>query len=333
MRILVTGGLGFIGSNFVRRLLMRQEVTGVLNLDSMSYGSNPSNLEGASHDPRYRFVRGDIADPEAVRALVRDADAVVNIAAESHVDRSISSGASFVKSNVLGVFTILEELRQAGRRIPFVQVGTDEEYGEIADGSFAEDDPLAPSSPYAATKASASMLVVAYARTYGLDAKLTRCTNNYGPFQSPEKLIPKTVIRAHLGQKVPIYGDGKSTRNWIHVDDHCDALEMVLRRGRAGGIYNVAGGTELANIELVETILGIMGKPASIMEFVDDRPGHDRRYALDDLKIREELGWRPKRDFGAGLTETVQWYLENEGWWRPVADERTLSAAPWKLGW
>jgi dTDP-glucose 4,6-dehydratase len=332
VRLLVTGGLGFIGSNFVRGLLKQDDVD-VVNLDLISYGSNPSNLDDLSSDGRYRFVRGDIADSNITKPLLAEADAVVNLAAETHVDRSIASGAPFIRSNVNGVFTILEGLRQAGRKIPFVQAGTDEEYGEIADGSFAEDDPLSPSSPYAATKASSTMLVLAYARTYGLDAKVTRCTNNYGPYQFPEKLIPKTIIRAHLGLKIPIYGDGKNARDWIHVEDHCAALESVLRKGRAGSIYNVAGGNELENLELVKKILRMGGKPESLIEFVEDRPGHDRRYSLDDRKIRQELGWKPRKEFERALRETVRWYLKNEKWWRPIADEKTLSPIPWKLEW
>ena len=227
----------------------------------------------------------------------------------------------------------MEGLREVGRHIPFVQVGTDEEYGEIADGSFAEGDPLTPSSPYAATKASATMLVLAYARTYGLDAKVTRCTNNYGPYQFPEKLIPKSVIRAHLRLKVPIYGDGKNTRDWIHVEDHCEALGLVMEEGKPGSIYNVAGRKELENLEVVKTILKIMGKPEDLIELVEDRPGHDKRYSLNDEKIRNELGWKPKHKFESGLEETIQWYLENEEWWRPIANEKTLSVAPWKLEW
>ena len=332
MDVLVTGGLGFIGSNFVRNLLIQRNANCV-NLDAMTYGSNPANLDDVSTSGKYKFVKGDIANEKDVNPLIDGADAVVNIAAQTHVDRSISSGAPFMRSNVIGVFTILEGLRRAGRRIPFVQVGTDEEYGEIAGGSFAEDDPLAPSSPYAATKASAAMLVLAYARTYGLDAKVTRCTNNYGPYQFPEKLIPKSVIRAHLGLKVPVYGDGLNSRDWIHVEDHCEALELVMRRGKPGSVYNIAGGNEVVNLELVKMILKAMKKPESLIEFVEDRPGHDKRYSLNDEKIRNELGWKPKHKFESGLEETIQWYLENEKWWRPIANEKTLSVSPWKLEW
>ena len=299
----------------------------------MSYGSNPMNLKGLLHTDRYKFVRGDISNHEIVKPLVEESDAVVNLAAETHVDRSIAGGAPFIKSNVLGVFNILECLKHAGRKISFVQVGSDEEYGEIASGSFAEGGVLAPSSPYSASKASASMLVTAYARTYGLDAKITRCTNNFGPFQFPEKLIPKSIIRAHLGLKVPVYGAGKNIRDWIFVDDHCSALELVMRKGKPGDVYNVAGGVELENVRLVRMILEVMGKPENLIEFVEDRPGHDKRYSLEDKKIRQELGWRPKQRFEDALRGTVQWYLKNDQWWRSLADEKTLSPAPWKLNW
>jgi dTDP-glucose 4,6-dehydratase len=332
MLVLVTGGCGFIGSNFVRHMIRGSDFQ-IMNLDSMSYGSNFANLDGLQHDKRYRFVRGDIADEATIKSLIDGADAVVNFAAETHVDRSISSGLPFARSNMMGVFTILEALRHARGRVTFLQVGTDEEYGEIAEGSFSEEDSLTPSSPYAATKASGSMLVLAYTRTYGLDAKLTRCTNNFGPYQFPEKLIPKTIIRAHLGLKVPVYGNGKNVRDWMHVEDHCEALELVVRRGKPGSIYNIAGRNEFQNIELVRMILEMLGKPESTIEFVEDRPGHDRRYSLDDSKIRKELGWKPKHSFEEALEQTLRWYLENEKWWRPIADDRVLNPTPWKLGW
>ena len=333
MKVLVTGGLGFIGSNFVLRLIKERNGVSVLNLDSVSYGSNPSNLDKLVHESNYRFVRGDISDSEIVRSTIRGVDAVVNFAAETHVDRSISSAKSFIGSNIVGVSTLLEELRRLDRNLSFVQVGTDEEYGDAQGRSFTEENTLNPSSPYAASKASASMLVAAYVRTYGLDAKVTRCTNNYGPYQFPEKLIPKSVIRAHLGLKVPVYGDGLNSRDWIHVEDHCEALELVMRRGKPGSVYNIAGGNEMVNLELVKMILKAMKKPESLIEFVEDRPGHDKRYSLNDEKIRNELGWKPKHKFESGLEETIQWYLKNEEWWRPIANEKTLSAAPWKLEW
>jgi dTDP-glucose 4,6-dehydratase len=333
VRVLVTGGLGFIGSNFVRFLLNEDNVTQVTNLDSMSYGSNPTNMADFVRDKRYRFVKGNIADRDTVEPLIELADIVLNFAAETHVDRSISSGLPFMKSNVMGTFTILEAIRQARRNVTFVQVGTDEEYGEIREGSFVEEDVLSPSSPYAASKASASLIALAYSRTYGLDVKVTRCTNNFGSYQFPEKLIPKTVIRASLGLKVPIYGNGKNIRDWMYVEDHCAALRLVMHEGNPGSIYNIAGRKELENIELVKRILRMMRKPESLIEFVEDRPGHDMRYSLDDQKIRKELGWRPNHAFEDALGNTVHWYLENESWWRPIANRKTLSPTPWKLGW
>lgn len=333
MHILVTGGLGFIGSNFVRHVLKTNKADEITSLDVMSYGSNPSNVADLVSNKCYRFVKGDISDESILEPLVAEADIVVNFAAETHVDRSLSSSVPFIRSNVLGVHRILESLRSVNGRTRFIQIGTDEEYGEISKGSFIETDTLTPSSPYAATKASASMLVMAYARTYGLHAMITRCTNNFGPYQFPEKLIPKTIIRAHLGLAVPVYGDGLNSRDWIHVEDHCEAVDLVLRKGKSGSIYNIAGGNELTNLELVRMILKEMNKPESMIEFVEDRPGHDRRYSIDDGKIRRELGWRPKHDFEPGLKETIQWYLNNEAWWRPIANEKTLSPAPWKLEW
>lgn len=333
LRILVTGGLGFVGSNFIHHLMKKGNEFSIVNLDSLSYGSNFSNLSGLAHDARYKFVKGDITNPDTVRSLVGEVDTVVNFAAETHVDRSISAGAPFVQSNMVGVSTLLEELRHSNRELSFVQVGTDEEYGNALRGPFTEEDPLNPSSPYAASKASATMLVVSYVRTYGLNASVTRCTNNYGPYQFPEKLIPKSIIRTKMGLNVPIYGDGQNSRDWIHVEDHCEALELVMRRGKRGSVYNIAGRNELANLDLVKMILKAMKKPESLIEFVEDRPGHDKRYSLNDEKIRNELGWKPKHKFESGLEETIQWYLENEKWWRPIANEKTLSAAPWKLDW
>lgn len=333
MKLLVAGGLGFIGSNFITNVIGKKDTEAVVNIDNISYGASRENLSQFKGDSRYKFVEGDIADAAMLSRFLPKVDVVVNFAAQTHVDRSIADPWSFFRSNVTGVFTILEALRQVDGGTKFVQVGTDEEYGEIADGSFAEGDPLTPSSPYAATKVSATMLVLAYARTYGLDVMVTRCTNNYGPYQFPEKFIPKTIIRAYMGVKVPVYGDGLNSRDWIHVEDHCEAVELVMRRGKLGSVYNIAGGNELANLDLVKMILKAMKKPESLIEFVEDRPGHDKRYSLNDEKIRAELGWKPKHKFESGLEETIQWYLENEKWWRPIANEKTLSAAPWKLEW
>jgi len=330
LRILVTGGLGFIGSNFIRKILQVQDK--VINVDILSYGSNPKNLENIG-DTNYQFVKGDIADSITIRKLIKDADAVLNFAAETHVDRSIADPIPFFRTNVGGVISILEAIRKSGRNIRFVQIGTDESYGDIAKGSFEEEDKLSPSSPYAASKASADLFILAYQRTYGLDAIVTRCTNNFGPYQFPEKLIPKVIIRASMNLKVPIYGTGKNIRDWIYVQDHCDAIKLILEKGRSGNVYNISSGNELDNVTIAKEILSIMGKDNSLIEFVEDRPGHDVRYSLDSSKIFKELNWKPKKNFELAIKETVDWYLSNEWWWRPLADERTLNPTPWKLKW
>ena len=333
MKILVTGGMGFIGSNFIRCLLARHEDIGVTNLDRLSMGSNLESARDFDNDKSYRFVRGDITNGELLSELVKDVDAVVNIAAETHVDRSISDPQSFLTSNTLGPFTLLESLRRNNEEAVYEQVSTDEVYGDITKGSFKENDGLRPSSPYAASKAAADMFVLAYHRTYGMKTTITRCTNNFGPFQFPEKLIPKTIIRASMNLKIPIYGAGTQVRDWIYVADHCEALDLVLRKGKAGEIYNIGGGNEVENIKLVETILEMTHKPEQLIEHVEDRPGHDIRYSLDCSKIQKELGWRPRHSFVEALRETVNWYLKNEWWWRPLADERILNPTPWKLKW
>jgi len=333
MKVLVTGGLGFIGSNFIRYLLQKYSDVEVVNVDAMKYGYNPENLKDIENDERYTLVRGDISDYGLMSKLIKDADIVINFAAESHVDRSIANPYSFLQSNVIGVFTILEALRKNNPDAKLVHISTDEVYGDILNGSFREEDRLKPSSPYSASKAAADMFVLAYVRTYGLYAMITRCTNNYGPYQFPEKLIPKTIIRASMNLKVPIYGTGKNVRDWIYVLDHCEAIDLVMQKGEKGEIYNISSGEEKTNLEVVTEILEIMGKDESLIEFVEDRPGHDLRYSLDSSKIREELGWKPKHSFKEGIRETVKWYLENEWWWKPLADERTLHPTPWKLKW
>ncbi len=327
MNILVTGGLGFIGSNFIRHMSEEAGAFEFVVIDALKYGSNDGNLK----DLEYKFVKGDICDYELMSKLVKNADAIVNFAAETHVDRSISSPYSFIESNVLGTYTILEAMRNVNSDVKLVHVSTDEVYGDIEEGSFNEDDGLKPSSPYSASKASADMFVLAYVRTYGLNAAITRCTNNYGNYQSPEKLIPKTIIRAKLDMKVPIYGTGKNVRDWIYVRDHCDAIRLVLDDGENGEIYNIASGAERDNLAVVTEISDIMGK-TDLIAFVEDRPGHDIRYSLDTSKIGR-LGFQPKYSFKEGLKETVEWYLENEWWWKPLADEKILHPTPWKLEW
>ncbi|NJE45921.1 dTDP-glucose 4,6-dehydratase [Thermococcus sp. GR7] len=333
MRLLVTGGMGFIGSNFIRYILEKHPDWEVINLDKLGYGSNPANLKDIEDNPRYTFVKGDIADFELVKGLIKKVDAVVNFAAESHVDRSISSPEHFLKSNVIGVYTILEAIRKENPEVRLVHVSTDEVYGDILEGSFTEKDALMPSSPYSATKAASDVLVLGWTRTYSLNASITRCTNNYGPYQFPEKLIPKTIIRASMGLKIPIYGTGQNVRDWLYVEDHVRAIEAVLLRGEPREIYNISAGEEKTNLGVVKTILELMGRDESLIEFVEDRPGHDLRYSLDSWKITRDLKWRPKHSFEEGIRKTVEWYLENEAWWRPLVNEKVLHPTPWKLGW
>ena len=334
MKVLVTGGLGFIGSNFIRYLLSNYpDVEVIINVDAMKYGSNPANLKDLEDDERYQFIKGDIADYELMAELVRKVDVIVNFAAETHVDRSISNPYSFLRSNVIGVFMILEAIRKENPNVRLVHISTDEVYGDILKGSFKEDDRLKPSSPYSASKAAADMFVLAYVRTYGINASITRCTNNYGPYQFPEKLIPKTIIRASMNLKIPIYGTGKNVRDWLYVLDHCKAIDLVMQKGEKGEIYNISSGEEKTNLEVVTEILRIMGKNESLIEFVENRPGHDLRYSLDSSKIREELGWKPKRSFEEGIRETVRWYLQNEWWWKSLANKNILHPTPWKLKW
>jgi len=333
MRYLVTGGLGFIGSNFIRHILKNESDAQITNIDALKYGSNPSNLRDAEKDQRYRFVKGDIADYTLASNLMKDADAIVNFAAETHVDRSISAPEAFLHSNVTGVFTLLEALRKTNPAARLVHISTDEVYGDIMKGSFRESDALRPSSPYSASKAAADAFVLGYSRTYGLNASITRCTNNYGPYQFPEKLIPKTIIRASMDLKIPIYGSGKNIRDWICVHDHCRAVETVLKSGLPGEIYNVSSGQEKNNLEVVRTILESLGRDDGSIEFVEDRPGHDVRYSLDSSKLQQELGWRPEKSFEQGIAESVRWYQENENWWKPLADQKTLSPTPWRLAW
>ena len=333
MNLLVTGGLGFIGSNFIRLMLNRHDDCRILNLDAQGFGSNIQNLADYKDDRRYTFFRWDIADSSLVSSLVEKADLVVNFAAETHVDRSISRPDSFLHSNVNGVFCLLEAIRDHNPSVRYVQISTDEVYGDILRGSSTEDSTLRPSSPYSASKAAGDVFVLAYARTYGLEAMITRCTNNYGPYQFPEKLIPKTIIRAKEGLKIPIYGTGENVRDWIYVTDHCRAVEQVLNRGRRGEIYNISAGEERTNLFIAKFILEMLGKSEDQIEFVEDRPGHDARYSLDSSRIREELGWRPERSFEEGLQTTVEWYLQNPDWYGPLVNDSVLSATPWRLKW
>ncbi|MEM0268793.1 MAG: dTDP-glucose 4,6-dehydratase [Candidatus Korarchaeum sp.] len=330
MRLLVTGGCGFMGSNFIRYMLGKYRDVHIVNVDKLSYGSNVENLRGID-EKRYEFVKGDIADRSLMEKLVSKVDAVVNFAAESHVDRSIADPYPFLRSNVEGTLSILEALRSRGE-VRMVHISTDEVYGDILSGSFKEGDRLRPSSSYSASKAAADMFCLAYHRTFNSDVIIIRPTNNFGPYQYPEKLIPKTIIRAMLGLRIPIYGSGRNVRDWLYVLDTCEAIDLVLRKGEAGEIYNLSAGNELENIEVVRRILKVMKRGEDLMEFVEDRPGHDVRYSLDSTKIRE-LGWEPKHEFDEALRDTVEWYVENELWWRPIASEAVLHPNPWKLRW
>ena len=320
MRILVAGGAGFIGSNFIRYIIGAHDDWHVVNVDKLTYAGNLANLSDVADMPRYRFHRADICDAAEVSRIfaLEKPEAVVNFAAETHVDRSIDDPALFLRTNILGTQVLLDAARKGGIA-RYLQISTDEVYGSLgATGKFSEESPLRPNSPYAASKTAADLLVRAYVKTYGLPACVTRCSNNYGPYQFPEKLIPFFVTLLREGKPVPVYGDGMNVRDWIHVDDHSRAVEGVLLRGRPGEIYNVGGGNERTNIEITKMLIAAMGKDESSMKFVPDRPGHDRRYAIDDAKIRAELGVVPRVPFEEGLRATVRWYLDNEPWWRAV---------------
>jgi dTDP-glucose 4,6-dehydratase len=320
MRVLVTGGCGFIGSNLVRYLLRTDPAVQVVNLDCLTYAGNLESLSDLESEARHLFVRGDICDRDLVGQLMtaHKIEAVLHLAAESHVDRSILGPEAFCRTNVLGTATLLEAARRAGVR-RFVQVSTDEVYGSLGPtGKFTESTPLCPSSPYSASKAGADLLALAYHHTFGMDVVVSRCSNNYGPYQFPEKLIPLMIINALGDKSLPVYGDGLNVREWLHVEDHCAALALLLKGGRAGHVYNIGSNDELGNLHVVRRLLQILGKPETLIRFVQDRPGHDRRYAIDSSKLRSELGWQPRHDFTTGLEATVTWYLDNQSWWRRV---------------
>ncbi|XOK59483.1 dTDP-glucose 4,6-dehydratase [Paenibacillus elgii] len=319
--LFVTGGMGFIGSNFVRYWLQRHPKDRIVNFDLLTYAGQPANMADAAGLPNYRFVQGDIADADAVRRVLDEegVDTVVHFAAESHVDRSIADPQAFVRTNVLGTGCLLEEARRAG--VPrFVHISTDEVYGALGEeGVFTETTPLAPNSPYAASKAGSDLLARAYFETYGFPVIITRCSNNYGPYQYPEKLIPTIITRAMRNEPVPVYGDGLHVRDWLYVEDHCAAIDRVLHRGIPGEVYNIGGCNERTNLDIVRTILAELGKPESLIRFVPDRLGHDRRYAIDPAKIASRLGWQPQVPLEEGLKRTVAWYAANEAWWRETA--------------
>ena len=320
MKLLVTGAAGFIGSNFMRRIADKSlgGIESVVVLDKLTYAGVRENLTVVESMKNYQFVEGDICDGNLVSSLLREIDAVVNFAAESHVDRSIGSAAEFVETNVGGVQVLLDAIKASGRNIRFVQVSTDEVYGSIDSGSWTEEWPLQPNSPYSASKAGGELLARAYYKTHGLDVVITRCSNNYGSHHFPEKLIPLFVTNLLEGKKVPVYGNGKNVRDWLHVDDHCRGIHKVLMNGRAGEVYNIGGGRELNNLEITSLILEAMGKDESSIEYVEDRKGHDFRYSVDWSKINRELGYEPQVKFEDGLRDTIQWYRDNESWWKPL---------------
>ena len=320
MRLLITGGAGFIGSNFVRMIANRhlQEFGSLIVLDKLTYAGNEKNLETIGSMSSYSFIQGDICDPYVVRRIISEVDAVVNFAAESHVDRSISGASDFVQTNIVGVQVLLDAIKSSRRQIRFLQVSTDEVYGSIKEGSWTEEWPLQPNSPYSASKASGELLACSYNRTHGMDIVITRCSNNYGTHHFPEKLIPLFITNLIEGKKVPVYGTGENVRDWLHVDDHCRGIYQALMNGRSGEVYNIGGGRELTNNEITSLILDAMGADESSIEYVEDRKGHDLRYSVDWTKINRELGYEPQVKFEDGLRETIQWYRDNEAWWKPL---------------
>ncbi|MEW1865730.1 dTDP-glucose 4,6-dehydratase [Streptomyces sp. NBC_00669] len=324
-RILVTGGAGFIGSHYVRTLLgpTGPGDVAITVLDKLTYAGNPANLDEVRAHPGFRFVQGDICDAELVDKLVAEHDQVVHFAAESHVDRSILGATEFITTNVAGTQTLLDAALRNNLRT-FVHISTDEVYGSIAEGSWPETDPLQPNSPYSAAKASSDLIALAYHRTHGLDVRVTRCSNNYGHHHFPEKVIPLFITNLLDGGKVPLYGDGGNVRDWLHIDDHVQGIDLVRNLGRPGEVYNIGGGTELSNKELTGLLLEACGAGWDSVEYVEDRKGHDRRYSVDCTKIRTELGYVPRKDFATGLAETVAWYRENRAWWEPLKERATL---------
>ncbi|MNB79806.1 dTDP-glucose 4,6-dehydratase 2 [compost metagenome] len=319
MKLLITGGAGFIGSNFVMYMLQQHPDYQIVNVDALTYAGNLENLKSVENDPRYTFVKADITDTQAMDALIsQGVDVVVNFAAESHVDRSILEPDVFVKTNVLGTQVLLDAAKKH-KVAKYVQVSTDEVYGTLgATGLFTEETPLTPNSPYSASKAGGDLLVRAYHETFGLPVNITRCSNNYGPYQFPEKLIPLMISRALADEALPVYGDGLNIRDWLYVEDHCSAIDLVIHKGVLGEVYNIGGNNERTNVHIVKTILQELEKPEALITYVQDRPGHDRRYGIDPTKIKIELGWEPKHTFETGIKETIHWYLNNKDWWTRI---------------
>jgi len=332
MKILVCGGCGFIGSSFIKNYLKNNTQSKIINLDNLTIGSNKENLKQIEKHEHYSFVHDDIRNSETINKLTKEVDTIINFAAETHVDRSISNPKPFIETNVLGTYTLLEAARKNEKF--YINISTDEIYGDAqVKESFTEYDILKPSNPYSATKASADHLVEAYHRTYGLKCITTRCSNNFGPCQFPEKLIPKTIIRASKNLKVPLYDGGYQVRSWIYVIDHVEAIEALISKGESGQVYNITAWDEFTNKTVVEKILKIMQKPNDLIEKVGDRPGHDKRYSINSSKIEKTIGWKPRYKFDEALEETIQWYQHNTQWWEPLANEKTLHPQPWTLEW
>tara|TARA_B110000438_G_scaffold87056_1_gene86544 strand:+ start:332 stop:1333 length:1002 start_codon:yes stop_codon:yes gene_type:complete len=330
MNILVCGGAGFIGSAFIRNNLKSNSDSKITNLDILTIGSNLKNLKDVESFSNYKFIKDDIRNEPMIDSLVKNTDVIINFAAESHVDRSIANPKPFLDTNILGTYSILEATRKYDKQ--FIHVSTDEIYGDAyGQSSFDENSQINPSNPYAATKAAADHLVSSYHRTYGINCITTRCTNNFGSYQFPEKLIPKTIIRSIKNLKIPLYGDGMQIRSWIYVNDHVQAIENLISKGKPGNVYNITAYEEITNKTIVEKILDILEKPHSMIEHVGDRPGHDKRYSINCSKIENEIGWKHQYNFDDALKQTVTWYLDNQSWWEPLIDENTLHPQPWTI--
>ena len=330
MKILVCGGAGFIGSAFIKNYFKNHPQDEIINIDSLTIGSNLKNLKVIEENKNYQFIKEDIRCLEKINKITKDVDVIVNFAAESHVDRSIANPKSFIETNILGTYSLLESAKKYEKLL--IHVSTDEVYGDANDlNSFTEESLINPSNPYSATKASADHLVAAYHRTYKTKCITTRCTNNFGSCQFPEKLIPKTIIRAKKNLKIPLYGDGQQIRSWIYVYDHVQAIDDLIFKGISGSVYNITAWNEITNKTIVEKILNYLGKSTDLIEYVDDRPGHDRRYSIDASKIQKEIGWKPKYQFEQALKNTVNWYESNESWWEPLVNEISLHPQPWTL--
>jgi dTDP-glucose 4,6-dehydratase len=331
MKLLVCGGYGFIGSTFIKNHLNNFSQDTIINIDNLTIGSNKLNLSEIN-DENYSFVKENIKNFDEIEKISKNVDIIINFAAETHVDRSIANPKPFIETNILGTYSLLESSRKYNKK--FIHISTDEIYGDLENKeSFSENDILKPSNPYSATKAAADLLVGSYKRTYGIDCIITRCTNNFGTHQFPEKLIPKTIIRASKDLKIPLYGDGNQIRSWIYVLDHVAAIDALISKGKYGEIYNITAWNEISNRDIVEKILKIMNKPSDLIEFVPDRPGHDKHYSINSSKIKNEVNWSPKFNFDDALKQTVNWYLSNKQWWEPLIDEKTLHPQPWTLNW